>query len=36
MIVAGARIGVESAGEHALLPYRLFVRDNIYVSGRRH
>ena len=36
MIVAGARIGVESAGEHALLPYRFFVRDNIYVSGRRH
>lgn len=35
MIVAGARIGVESAGEHALLPYRFFVKGNIYVSGRR-
>jgi DNA-3-methyladenine glycosylase len=35
-IVATTRIGVDYAGEDALLPYRFFVRDNIYVSGRRH
>lgn len=27
------RIGVESAGEDALLPYRFFVKGNQYVSG---
>lgn len=35
-IVATTRIGVDYAGEDALLPYRFFIRDNIYVSGRRH
>lgn len=34
-IVATTRIGVDYAGEDALLPYRFFIRDNIYVSGRR-
>jgi DNA-3-methyladenine glycosylase len=28
------RIGVESAGPDALLPYRFYVRGNVYVSGR--
>jgi DNA-3-methyladenine glycosylase len=35
-IVATTRIGVDYAGEDALLPYRFFIRDNIYVSGRRY
>ena len=35
-IIATTRIGVDYAGEDALLPYRFFIRDNIYVSGRRH
>ncbi len=34
-IVATTRIGVDYACEDALLPYRFFIRDNIYVSGRR-
>jgi len=29
------RIGVESAGGDALLPYRFFLRGNPYVSGKR-
>jgi DNA-3-methyladenine glycosylase len=28
------RIGVESAGEDALLPYRFYVKGNRYVSGK--
>jgi len=28
------RIGVEYAGEDALLPYRFFIKGNKYVSGR--
>jgi DNA-3-methyladenine glycosylase len=28
------RIGVEGAGEHSLLPYRFYVRENKYVSGK--
>ncbi|CAN5778997.1 DNA-3-methyladenine glycosylase [soil metagenome] len=28
------RIGIESAGEDALLPYRFYVKGNKYVSGR--
>lgn len=28
------RIGVESAGEDALLPYRFYVKGNAYVSGK--
>jgi DNA-3-methyladenine glycosylase len=35
-IIATTRIGVDYAGDDALLPYRFFIRDNIYVSGRRH
>lgn len=33
-IGSSKRIGVESAGEDALLPYRFFVRKNKYVSGK--
>lgn len=33
-IGASGRIGVESAGADALLPYRFYVRGNKYVSGR--
>jgi DNA-3-methyladenine glycosylase len=31
-VVAGPRIGVDYAGEDALLPYRFYVRGNIFVS----
>ncbi|MES2064938.1 MAG: DNA-3-methyladenine glycosylase [Bacteroidota bacterium] len=31
-VAAGPRIGVDYAGEDALLPYRFYVRGNIYVS----
>ncbi|PWU01731.1 MAG: DNA-3-methyladenine glycosylase [Bacteroidetes bacterium] len=34
-IAEGPRIGVESAGDHALLPYRYYVRGNQFVSGKR-
>jgi len=33
-IVATPRIGVGYAAEDALLPYRFFIKDNLYVSGR--
>lgn len=33
-IIATPRIGVDYAGEDALLPYRFFIRNNIYVSGK--
>ena len=29
-----ARIGVESAGADALLPYRFYIKGNKYVSGK--
>jgi DNA-3-methyladenine glycosylase len=32
-IVAGPRIGVDYAGEDAALPYRFFIKGNLYVSG---
>ena len=32
-IIAGPRIGVDYAGEDALLPYRFILKGNIYVSG---
>ena len=32
-IIATPRIGVDYAGEDALLPYRFIVKDNSYVSG---
>jgi DNA-3-methyladenine glycosylase len=31
-VAAGPRVGVDYAGEDALLPYRFYVRGNIYVS----
>ncbi|MGN6617219.1 MAG: DNA-3-methyladenine glycosylase [Ilyomonas sp.] len=34
-IVATARIGVDYAGADALLPYRFFIKDNPYVSGKK-
>jgi DNA-3-methyladenine glycosylase len=34
-IVATPRIGVDYAGEDALLPYRFLVKGNPYVSGRK-
>ena len=34
-VAESARIGVESAGDHALLPYRYYVRGNQFVSGKR-
>ena len=33
-IAASKRIGVDGAGEDALLPYRFYVRGNKFVSGR--
>ena len=33
-IVATPRIGVDYAGEDALLPYRFIIKDNKYVSGK--
>jgi DNA-3-methyladenine glycosylase len=35
-IVATPRIGVDYAAEDALLPYRFFIKDNLYVSGKKH
>lgn len=34
-IIATPRIGVDYAGEDALLPYRFILKDNLYVSGRK-
>lgn len=34
-IVSTPRIGVDYAGEDALLPYRFLLKDNPYVSGKR-
>ena len=34
-IIITPRIGVDYAGEDALLPYRFFVKGNKYVSGRK-
>ncbi|MCU0322407.1 MAG: DNA-3-methyladenine glycosylase [Chitinophagaceae bacterium] len=34
-ILATKRIGVDYAGEDALLPYRFIVKDNLYVSGKK-
>jgi DNA-3-methyladenine glycosylase len=33
-IIATPRIGVDYAGEDALLPYRFFIKGNAYVSGK--
>ncbi len=34
-IAASARIGIDSAGEDAALPYRFFLKGNKYVSGKK-
>lgn len=34
-VCSSKRIGVEYAGEDALLPYRFYLKDNKYVSGRK-
>ncbi len=34
-VVSGPRIGVESAGASALLPWRFYVRQNKFVSAKR-
>lgn len=34
-IMATPRIGVDYAGEDALLPYRFILKDNLYVSGKK-
>jgi DNA-3-methyladenine glycosylase len=34
-ILATARIGVDYAGDDALLPYRFIIKDNPYVSGKK-
>ena len=34
-IVASPRIGVDYAGKDALLPYRLFIKGNKFVSGKQ-
>jgi DNA-3-methyladenine glycosylase len=33
-IATSVRIGVDYAAEHALLPYRFYVKGNVYVSGK--
>jgi len=34
-IAASPRIGVDYAGDHALLPYRFYVKGNPFVSGKK-
>ena len=34
-ILATTRVGVDYAGEYALLPYRFIVKENKYVSGKK-
>ena len=34
-IIITQRIGVDYAAEDALLPYRFFIKDNTYVSGKK-
>ncbi len=34
-IASSPRIGVDYAGKDALLPYRFFIRDNPFVSGKK-
>lgn len=33
-IVASPRIGVDYAGDHAMLPYRFYIKGNPFVSGK--
>lgn len=35
LIVASPRIGVDYAGDDALLDYRLYIKDNKFVSGKK-
>ncbi|MEI6947871.1 DNA-3-methyladenine glycosylase [Paraflavisolibacter sp. H34] len=35
MVAVAPRIGVDYAGEHALLPYRFYLKGSVYVSGKR-
>jgi DNA-3-methyladenine glycosylase len=35
MVGVAPRIGVDYAGEDALLPYRFYIKGNAYVSGRK-
>lgn len=34
-IVASARIGIDYAGEDALLPWRFYIKGNLWVSGKK-
>lgn len=34
-IIASARIGVDYAGEDALIPYRFYIKGNPFVSGKK-
>jgi DNA-3-methyladenine glycosylase len=34
-IIATKRIGVDYAGEDALLPYRFIIKENLFVSGKK-
>lgn len=34
-IIASSRIGVDYAAEDALLPYRFYIKDNLFVSGKK-
>lgn len=34
-ILTTKRIGIDYAQEHALLPYRFIIKDNLYVSGKK-
>ena len=34
-IISSPRIGVAYAGEHAALHYRFYIKDNLYVSGKK-
>ena len=34
-IITTKRIGVDYAAEDALLPYRFFIKDNLFVSGKK-
>lgn len=34
-IITGPRIGVDYAAEDAFLPYRFYIKGNLYISGKR-
>ncbi|MBK6937667.1 MAG: DNA-3-methyladenine glycosylase [Chitinophagaceae bacterium] len=35
-MISSPRIGVDYAGEDAMLPYRFYLKDNAYVSGKKY